>query len=152
MKYYLVLNKRSHQVIIRHGRFLNAYLKAAYCFIPPLWHLKKAQLQRLCRKISGCQEINRWSTGFSGQWIYTVWCVSLYMCPNPQNVHHQEWTSHKVRTWVMMQQCSFSTVAEPHPGTWRLTVAGMWAPFVLCAQIFCEPKTLLKHKLYIVQR
>jgi len=44
--------------------------------------------------------MRRWigRTGvFLGQWKYSVWYrnygyMSLYLCPNPQDVQHQEWT------------------------------------------------------------
>ena len=40
--------------------------------------------------------INR-AQGLLGQWKYSVWhhsdgCMSLCICPNPQNVQQQEWT------------------------------------------------------------
>ena len=53
------------------------------------------------KKISGYQELvgedeEADNIGFLGQWNYSVWYynggyMSLYICPNSQNVQHQEW-------------------------------------------------------------
>ena len=60
------------------------------------------------KKSSGCQglvvgrnkEVEH--RGVLGQWNYSVWhyndeCMSLAICPNPQNVQHREWPL----TWTM---------------------------------------------------
>lgn len=77
---------------------------APYSVIPTLWHSVKGRTMETVK--------DQWRPGFGGssgvgnasgaqrtlgQWVYPVWYsngrhVLLYVCPNPENGQHQEWT------------------------------------------------------------
>ena len=86
------------------------YKRATHCIILPIRHPKKTELWD-GRQIRGCwslgKGVSRWSTGEVtaaarwGDWNYPVrFCNSrygsLYSCPNPNSVRHQEQTTQGV--------------------------------------------------------
>ena len=112
-----------------------------------LYDIWKRHNYRGSRKISGCQEINRWMGNEST--LYDV-------CHYTRVQTHRMYTTrsglfHKVRTLSEDAATQFPQLqqnrAQAH-GAWSCVRRGVWVPFVLCAQIFCEPKTSLKIKLY----
>lgn len=90
--------------------------KATWCMISIMRHPGKSQTTETVKRsvvARGWGTHEYMDRGLSGQWKCPVWhynegYMSLYICPNPQNAQHQEWTYCKRRLWVvMMCQCRF---------------------------------------------
>ena len=95
---------------------------------------------------------------FQRQWKCSVWCysdgyTSLPICPNPQNIKHQEWTIMWAMDFEWGSQCRLiscnkcaSPVGDVENGGGYVWVGAsryldLSVPF---AQFGCEPKTALK--------
>ena len=70
--------------------------------IPNIWHSGKGKTNEIVKGSLVARDWgeggrNEQAAGFLGQWKYSVryyndGYMSLYIWPNPQNVHHQAWT------------------------------------------------------------
>ena len=90
------------------------------------------------KKTSGYRSLGRGNQrGFWLQWNRSVYCkdryMSLYVCPKPKNVQHEEWAVHvNYRHFVMMCLCRFISCNK---GCWKRVCVPVCVCVCACTRV-----------------